>query len=145
MIKVQFLNTIHNLLTKFPMEKIGSFLLFNFPACYKVIIYTGGASCPMKLIGDVFNLTTWFYLKTVSRPYFTYKHVIKVLMSSIASFYQKLALIQVSTPFHMWKLSGNFSGVIHQGGSLIGGNFLGGSFPDTILNIRSRGFDCTQY
>ena len=32
------------------------------------------------------------------------KHVIKVLMSSVVSFYQGLALIQVSTPFHMWKL-----------------------------------------
>ena len=30
--------------------------------------------------------------------------LIKVLMPSLVSFYQGLALIQVSTPFHMWKL-----------------------------------------
>ena len=43
MIKLQFLNTTLNLLTKFHMEKIGPFLLFNFLTWYKVITYTGNA------------------------------------------------------------------------------------------------------
>ena len=32
------------------------------------------------------------------------RHVIKVLMSSIVSFYQELALVEGLNPFHMWKL-----------------------------------------
>ena len=72
MIKLQFLNTTHNLLTKFYMENIGPFLLFNFLTWYKAITYTGNASWPLaKLIGDVFILITWFYLKMVSGPFIT--------------------------------------------------------------------------
>ena len=58
MIKLQFLNTTPNLLTKFHMEKIGPFVLFNFLTWYKVITCTGNASRPMKLIGGVFNVIT---------------------------------------------------------------------------------------
>ena len=58
MIKLQFVNTTHNLLTKFYMEKTDHFLLFNFLTWYKVITYTGNASKPMKLTGDFLNLIT---------------------------------------------------------------------------------------
>ena len=34
--KFQFLHTTHTLLTKFHMEKIGPFLLFNFTTWYKL-------------------------------------------------------------------------------------------------------------
>ena len=62
------------------------------------------------MIGDVLNLISWLYLKTVSGRYITYsRHVIKVLMSSIVYFYQRKALVQVSTPFFMRKLT--FHGV----------------------------------
>ena len=70
--KLQFLNTTHNLLTKFHMEKIGPFVLFNILTWYKVITYIRNVSWPMKLIGKVINLTTWLYLKTVSGLYITY-------------------------------------------------------------------------
>ena len=70
--KLQFLNTTHNLLTKFHMEKTGPFVLFNILTWYKVITYIRNVSWPMKLIGKVINLTTWLYLKTVSGLYITY-------------------------------------------------------------------------
>ena len=44
MIKLHFLNTTHDLLTKFHMKKDGHFLLFNFVTWYKIILYTGNAS-----------------------------------------------------------------------------------------------------
>ena len=37
MLKLQFLNTTHNLLTKFHLENIGTFHLLHFLAWYKVI------------------------------------------------------------------------------------------------------------
>ena len=40
------------------MKKIDHFLLFNFLTWSTVINYTGNASKPMKLIGDVLNLIT---------------------------------------------------------------------------------------
>ena len=58
MIKLQFLNTTHILLTKFHMKKIGFFLLLNF-LTYDVITYTGNVSWPMKLIEDVFTLSQY--------------------------------------------------------------------------------------
>ena len=69
MIKLQFINTTLNLLTKFHMEKIDTFLLFNFLTWYKVITYIGKAS---TLISDVFNLITWLYLIMVPGPYITF-------------------------------------------------------------------------
>ena len=69
MIKLQFINTTLNLLTKFHMEKVDTFLLFNFLTWYKVKTYIGKAS---KLISDVFNLITWLYLIMVPGPYITF-------------------------------------------------------------------------
>ena len=42
MMKLQFLNTPHSLMTRFHMEKIASCLLLNF-TWYKVITYTDNA------------------------------------------------------------------------------------------------------
>ena len=72
MIKLQFLNTAHNLLTKFHMEKVGPFLLFNFLTWYKVITYILNVSWTMKFIGDAFTLIMWLYLKMVFGPYIAY-------------------------------------------------------------------------
>ena len=44
MLKLQFLNTTHNLQTKFHIENIGPFHLFNFLAEYKVRTSTGDNS-----------------------------------------------------------------------------------------------------
>ena len=68
MLKLQFLNTTHNLQTKFHIENIGPFHLFNFLAEYKVRTSTGDNSWYVTYIGDVLNLITWLYLKKGSSP-----------------------------------------------------------------------------
>ena len=63
--KLQHLNAIYNLLTKFLMEKIRHFHFFNFLICYEIQMYTGDTVWQMTLIGDVINLITWSCLKMV--------------------------------------------------------------------------------
>ena len=63
----------------------------------------------MKLIDGVFNLMAWFCLKRFLVRTLHIRHVIKVLVLSIASFYQGLALAQASIPFHMNGMNGNIS------------------------------------
>ena len=80
------------------------FLLFKFLTWYKVITYTGNVSCPVSLYVTSSIWSDDFISKRCLIRALHITHVIKVLMSSIVSFYQGLPLVQVSSPFHMWKL-----------------------------------------
>ena len=105
MIKLQFSNTIHNLLTNSQMEKLCHFLLFNSLALYKVMTYSGNASQPIKLIGNVSSIPSRdSSIKVFLVCTLHIRDLIKISMSSIVYFYQQQALVQVSIPFHMWKL-----------------------------------------
>ena len=107
----QFLNTTHNLLTKFHIEKLpfSLFLFFQLPDMvwsfnlhWKCLItYEIDRWCLQ--LDDVFCLKR-FLVRTLH-----IRHVIKVLVLSIVSFYQGLALAQPSIPFHMNGMNGNIS------------------------------------
>ena len=84
-----FLNTTHNLLTKFHMEKNNPFHLFNFLTWYEIKTYTGYTIWQVK-----FRLITWKLFLVLK---WHMRHMAKVIRPPLASFCQGLLLVQVST------------------------------------------------
>ena len=80
------------------------FHFFNFVTPYGVLRYSVNTHWEMKLIDHARNLIRWIYIKTVFVRKLHIRHVNKMIVSFIVTFYQGISLLQDSNEFHTWRL-----------------------------------------